>query len=184
MEITIVSRPEKLSPVCHPSPAQIHEERLRIHHNLGELRRPGDQRPLPPEPTLDEIARDFRAHPIETDREVRELVGACLWDVFSDGHEVVAADGRLLDLGSFRASGGFLADVLNRRIGAEKYEYLDFYMGTIWVGQRADLTPVYRMIFRRLHLRRLDWIYHFPRLYAVNFRPLKEAMDQERGPTG
>src|SRR5260370_38868565 len=44
-------------------------------------------------------------------------------------------------------------------------------MGTIWVAQRADLTPVYRMIFRRLHRRRLDWNYHFPRLYAVDLRP-------------
>src|SRR5208337_2454308 len=56
------------------------------------------------------------------------------------------------------------------------------YMGTIWVAQRADLTPVYQMIFRRLRGRRLDWIYHFPRLHAVDLRPLKEALDQEREP--
>jgi hypothetical protein len=31
-------------------------------------------------------------------------------------------------------------------------------METIWLSLRADLTPVYRMIFRRLHDRRLDWI--------------------------
>jgi hypothetical protein len=38
------------------------------------------------------------------------------------------------------------------------------------------------MIFRRLHGRGLDWIYHFPRLYAVDFRPLKEALDHYREP--
>jgi hypothetical protein len=38
------------------------------------------------------------------------------------------------------------------------------------------------MIFRRLRSRQLDWIYQFPRLYAVDFRPLKEALDQERQP--
>jgi hypothetical protein len=37
------------------------------------------------------------------------LVGQCLWNILSDNHEVLAADGRVLDIGSFRASGGFLA---------------------------------------------------------------------------
>jgi hypothetical protein len=166
----------------HPSPAQLYEERRRLHRNLASLRKPNDQHPVPPEPTFDEVARDFREQPIENEREVRELVGDCLWDVFSDAHEVVAADGRVLNLGSFRDSGGFLAEILNRQTGAEDYDYLHFYMGTIWVAQRADLTPVYRMIFRRLRSRRLDWIYHFPRLHAVDLRPLKEALDQRHGP--
>jgi hypothetical protein len=168
--------------VFHPSPAQTFEETLRLHHNLCQLRGPNDQRSMPPEPTRDEVARDFRERPIEAERELRELVGQCLWDVFSDSHEVVAPDGRVLDLGSFRASGGFLAEILNRQSGADHYDYLDFYMGTIWVAQRADLTPVYRMIFGRLRSRQLDWIYHFPRLYAIDLRPLQEALDQKDEP--
>ena len=168
--------------VFHPSMAQTYEESLRFHRNMCQLRGPNDRRPMPPEPTRDEVARDFRERPIEVEREVRELVGQCLWDVFSESHEVAAPDGRVLDLGSFRASGGFLAEILNRQLGAEQYDYLDFYMGTIWVAQRADLTPVYRMIFGRLRSRRLDWIYHFPRLYAVDLRPLKEALDQKDEP--
>ncbi len=168
--------------LCHPSLAQVFEESLRIHRNLCSLHRPDDTRPLPPEPTLDEVARDFRDRPVEAEREVRELVGQCLWEIFSDSHEVVGPDGRVLDLGSFRASGGFLAEYLNRRSGVEQYDYLDFYMGTAWVAQRADLTPVYRMIFGRLRGRGLDWVYHFPRLYAVNLRPLEEAMDRKDEP--
>jgi len=168
--------------VFHPSLAQSYEETLRLHRNVCALRRPNDPHPLPPEPTFDEVARDFQERPVETVREVRELVGQCLWDLFSDGHEVTATDGRVLDLGSFRASGGFLAEILNRQTGAEHYDYLDFYMGTIWVAQRADLTPVYQMIFRRFQGRRLDWIYHFPKLYAVDLRPLKEALDETHGP--
>lgn len=168
--------------VFHPSLAQTYEETLRFHRNLCKLRRPNDQRPLPPEPTFDEVARDFRERPVETVQEVRELVGQCLWDVFSDGHQVTAPDGRVLDLGSFRASGGFLAEILNRQTGAEHYDYLNFYMGTIWGAQRADLTPVYRMIFRRLQGRRLAWIYHFPRICAVDLRPLKEALDEKHDP--
>jgi len=168
--------------VFHPSLAQRYEEALRLHRNLCALRRPDDRRPLPPDPTFDEVAGDSQEHPVETAREVRNLVGQCLWDVFSDSHEVTTTDGRVLDLGSFRASGGFLAEVLNRQTGTEHYDYLDFYMGTIWVAQRADLTPVYQMIFRRLQGRQLDWVYHFPRLYAVDLRPLKEALDEKHDP--
>jgi hypothetical protein len=173
----------QLLAVFHPSLEQVYEETLRIHRNMAKLRRPDDQRPLPPEPTLEDVARDFRERPIEAEPEVRDLVGDCLWDVFSDGHEVVALeDERMLSLGSFRGSGGFLAEYLNRKTGVEQYDYINFYMGTIWVAQRADLTPVYRMIFRRLRGRQLDWIYHFPRLHAIDFRPLKEALDQNDEP--
>ena len=168
--------------VCHPTVEQVYDEALRIHRNLGSLRRPDDARPLPPEPTLDEVARDYQERPVEPEREIRELVGQCLWDVFSDNHEVIAADGRRLDLGSFRASGGFLAEVLNRQIGAEPYGYLDFYMGTVWVAGRADLTPVYTMIFRRLRDRGLDWVYHFPRLCVVDMRPLLESLEPKARP--
>lgn len=171
-----------LSATFHPSVEQCYEEALHAHRNLTRLRRPDDERPLPPEPTFTEIASQYRPRSVEPDREARELVGCCLWDVFSDRHEVIGPDGRVLNLGSFRGSGGFLADLLNRQIGAEEYDYLSFYMGTIWVSQRADLTPVYRMIFRRLRSRDLDWVYHFPRLYAVDIRPLKEALDRNDQP--
>ncbi len=169
--------------VFHPSLEQTYRETIRLHHNMAKLRRPDDQRPVPPEPTLEDVARDFRERPIEVEAEVRDLVGDCLWDVFSDSHEVVALeDGRVLSLGSFRGSGGFLAELLNRQIGEERYDYINFYMGTTWVAHRADLRPVYRMIFHRLRGRGLDWIYHFPRLHAIDFRPLKEALDQKDKP--
>ncbi len=107
----------------------------------------------------------------------------CLWDIFSDNHEVFAPDQRVIDLGSFRAMGGFLADMVNRQIGRQEYDYLAFYLGTIWVAQRADLTPVYEMIFRRLKKRRLDWICHFPRLHLVDFRLWKKALaEKDRDP--
>ena len=115
---------------------------------------------------------------------MRELVGQCIWDVFSDSHEVVSLDRRVLKLGSFRGSGGFLADILNRQTGDGHYDFMDFYMGTIWIAQRPDLTPVYRMIFRRLKRHGLDWIYHFPRLHAVDLRPLRRPWTSNRHPIG
>jgi hypothetical protein len=93
----------------------------------------------------------------------------CLWDIFSNEHSVLASDGRLVDLGSWRGAAGFIAQQLNLQLGEPKYDYTDFYMGTIWVSQRADLTPVYEMIFRRLKERRLNWRYRFPELHLIEF---------------
>ena len=53
-----------------------------------------------------------------------------LWDLFSDGHQVIATEDRVLDLGSFRVSGAFLAEILNRQRGPRMhYDYLDFLHG-------------------------------------------------------
>jgi hypothetical protein len=171
-----------LAAVFHPTAAQLFEEAMQMHRSLSSLRKPDDERPLPPEPTLEQIAEEHRDSPYDVAQETRELVGQCLWDVFSDGHEVFDSDGRLLDLGSYRTSGGFIADALNAQIDCEKYDYLSFYLGTIWVAGRADLGPVYAMIFRRFLACGLDWVYHFPRLGLVDFRPLKEAIDQKNEP--
>jgi len=123
----------------HPSPEQVYEERLQFHRNLQSWPGRNQDRPTKPEPTREEVIRDYQATPIETEREVRELVGQCLWDIFSDNHDVPAPDGRLVDIGSFRGAGGFLADCLNRQGGRQEYDYMDFYMGTIWLSRRADL---------------------------------------------
>jgi hypothetical protein len=129
----------------------------------------------------DDVARTYQETPIETEREVRELVGKCLWDIFSDNHDVLGPDGRVVDIGSFRGAGSFLADSINRQTGRREYDYIDFYMGTIWLAQRADLMPVYRMIFRRLKARGYDWTYHFPKLELVDLRPLRDALREQEG---
>jgi hypothetical protein len=46
---------------------------------------------------------------------------------------------------------------------------MDFYMGTVGIGDRADLGPVYRWVFARLRDVGCDWRYAFPRLYLVSF---------------
>ena len=209
--------------VDHPTVAQMYDEQVRMHRNLNSLFRKPDAPPPPPEPTLEEIAAEHEEVPVVPERECQELLGRCLWDVFSDNHEVIAPDGRKFDLGSMRGSGGFLADIINSQSGPPPlprpelpaelmakmfpptdgmdpkmagfveemrkemfgdggYTYLDFYMGTGTVSGRADLQPVYEMIFRRMRGRDLDWEYHFPRLHLVDFRGLKKQLDeQERG---
>lgn len=153
--------------VSHPSVEQVYRESIRLHRNLERLAGPRPTGPPPPEPTLEEIRERWHDEPVDREREVRELVGRCLWDVFSDNHDVIAPDGREVHLGSHRGAGHFIADLLNDEVGSRHYDYMDFYMGTIWINDRADLSPVYAMIFRRLATHGYDWEYAFPRLYAI-----------------
>ena len=153
----------------HPTVDQVHWERVQVHRNLQEWPWRDKERPREPEPTLEEVAATYEDSPVEVDREARELVGLCLWDTFSNENVVVGLNGRLVDIGSWRGAGGFIADELNCQTGESKYDYMDFYMGTVWVSQRTDLTPVYEMIFRRLKERLLNWRYRFPELGLVEF---------------
>ena len=54
-----------------------------------------------------------------------------------------------------------------------------FLYGTIGVSERADLTPVYEMIFRRLKELSLNWRYRFPELQLVDLCP-EERDENER----
>lgn len=168
--------------VFHPSVEQVYREWRRVHRNLAALGRRDTALPEAPEPTLESVRASWEERPAEADREVRELVAMCLWDVFSDNHDVVAPDGRVVHLGSFRGSAGLLAEWLNRRAGETAYDYMDFYLGSLMVHGRADLTPVYRMIFQRLAAHGFDWEYAFPRIHLVDLRPLREELARAGGP--
>jgi hypothetical protein len=169
----------------HPSVEQLFEERVALHRNLEEWRQLRRKREgettlaSEPEPTIDDVRREYEPSPVNEEEEVTELVGLCLWDVFSDNHDVIAADGRLADIGSFRGAGAFLDEHLTRgQEGWRDGDYLRFYLGTIWISRRADLMPVYAMIFRRLKAVSADWVYHFPELGIVELTPADD--DKEK----
>ena len=168
--------------VFHPSIDQVYRERVQVHENFESLPCRDKNAPIKPASTREAVAREFRETPVQLPDELRDLVAHCLWDVFSDNHEVIGADGRVVDIGSFRGAAAFIADWLNREIVENKFDYMDFYMGTIWIRQRADLSRVYRMIFRRLHAGGFDWVYHFPRLGLVDLRPLRDEIKKQDGP--
>jgi hypothetical protein len=157
----------------HPSVERVFEERLMFHRNTEGWRqlarkRQGQTIEEQPQPTLEDVRREYKPSPIKVNEEVTELVGMCLWDVFSDNHDVIAADGRVADIGSFRGASGFLDSYLSRdHDGWKREDYLRFYMGTIGISRRADLMPVYAVIFRRLKAMGADWVYHFPELRIV-----------------
>jgi hypothetical protein len=172
----------------HPSVEELYAERLSFHRNLEEWRRLGRRRwgttPVEPrpEPTLEDVRRGYEPSPVNEDEEVTELVGLCLWDTFSDNHDVIAADGCVAHIGSFRGAGAFLDEHLTRdREGCSEGDYLRFYMGTIWISRRADLSPVYAMIFRRLKAVGADWVYHFLEIGIVELAPAGDTDNSGKG---
>jgi hypothetical protein len=171
--------------VSHPTAEQVYEESLRIRENLKSLLRkesvsPEEESPL----TLDAVRRDMidrASNPLE---ECADLLGCCLWDVFSDNHEVVTAEGSLVDLGSFRATASFIADFRHRYNDSQERfntrgDYIEFYMGTTMVRHRADLTSVYELIFRRMRHIGLSWRYTHPRLYAIDLGSLSNQAEDD-----
>jgi len=173
----------------HPSPEQVLAELLRMHRVSQELRAlrckntlEEPERPDIAEPTIEQVLAEWEDQPVNLTDEVTSIVGACLWDVFADNHNVVAADGRAVDIGSFRGASAFLDECvtgLNQSWdGGDDYR---FYMGSAWISGRADLTPVYRMIFRRLNLLEADWEYVFPQLYLMDLSSLRQAAEEQVG---
>ena len=173
--------------VYHPTAEQVYEETLRFRDNLRRLR--GKKAPPEEEPqiTLDALRKEMPVDAPKPAKECADLLGCCLWDVFADNHDVRTAEGALVDLGSFRAAAGFIADLRQRRSHSEAWvnerrDYLEFYLGTWMVRHRADLTPVYELIFRRMQQLGLDWRYVHPRLMLADLRPLHEALESENIP--
>ena len=131
--------------------------------------------------TLEEVRADWQDEPVNAREEVTELVALCLWDVFSNNHDVIAADGRVADIGSFRGAARFLVEYLTgSNDDLWNMDYCRFYMGTIWISDRADLTPVYAMIFHRLKTLGADWEFHFPQLGIVDLSPLRKALEKQK----
>jgi hypothetical protein len=171
----------------HPSAERILEECLSMHRNIEALHhavtRRGKVRPHgtapAPEPTLEAIQREYTPTPVNRHDEMTELVGSCLWDIFSDNHDVIVADGRVAHIGSFRGASAFLDDYLSEHRGTHRAgDHMRFYMGTLWISDRADLAPVYAMIFRRLEALGADWVYHFPEIGLVEFESVDADADR------
>ena len=104
---------------------------------------------------------------------------------FSNNNEVIDKDGAVYDIGSFRGAAGFIGDYINEYIPVsnETYGYMDFYMGTIFVSGRADLSSVYEWVFKHLKRCDCDWIYHFPRMYVISPDEICEGLKENEDKT-
>jgi len=153
----------------HPTASQQYEEHKTISKNLKRLSRNKEE-------DKEVFTKDFKQnlHNVDEENEPLTLLGLCLWDIFSDNHSVVDAIGEEYDLGSFRGSAAFIAELISGD-GKENdevinYGYMDFYQGTIWIRKRGNLLPFYEYIFTMLKSEGCDWKYSFPRMSLINLR--------------
>jgi hypothetical protein len=156
----------------HPTAQQQYDEHVQLISNLNSLRK---DKVLSRESTIHDFKQDDLSE-IDSWYEFTYLMGLCSYDIFSNNHEVMDSQGVIFDLGSMRGAGSFIADFLNERVGSF-FDYMDFYMGTIWVNRRGDLTPYYTYVFKRLKLYGCDWKYSFPRMMTFRFDSLKTETD-------
>jgi len=171
-------RNSPLRRIFHPTAGQQYEQSVRVSANLNSLfgkKKPEAQKPPP-------SLEDFTEDPPDAgnpDDEFTELLGDCLWLVFSNNHTVFDGEGKAFDLGSFRGSGGFIADFLNEfhPLSEGSFDYIDFYCAGAFTFGRADTAPVFQLLFERLKSLGCDWEYSFPRIGIVDFSGLKEEMD-------
>ncbi len=157
---------------AHPTPAQLREESHRIRSRIQELRRacglPAIVEDIS-DPTGEASKPENHLEPVT---ECAELLASCIWHLFSDNHEVKTVEGNPVDLGTGRLAAGFLAGFFEHpRQGPsslDMFDYIRFYMRSTLIKGRADLSPVYTLIFFRLRRCGLDWRYVHPTLDVAN----------------
>ena len=150
---------------CHPTPEQQYRENIDQIKNINKIAKNhiSVEDFNPDKYILDDLTN------ISEDQEFQYVLGLSVYDIFSNNHEVYSNDNEVYNLGSFRGSGTFIANFLNsKNSGNKTYDYLDFYMGTIWIENRSDLLPFYEYIFQILKNEGCDWEYCFPRLYLLD----------------
>src|SRR5437762_4321972 len=148
----------------HPSVEQVFEEEKRgrresLHNEARRDVDPNADYVTAPRSKLREVRSQWEPQPVRPIDELGELMGLCLWDVFSDGHVVVAADGRAADFGPFAESSKFLDRYVGGEICSSGRKCFGFSWGTHTLAKRADLTSIFAMIFHRLRSAGGEWVY-------------------------
>jgi hypothetical protein len=169
-----------LTLIFHPTPEQQYEEYCRMSKNIAGLQKTLEQQAdIKPAISFEEFIKDLKNEPVDEQYEIVSIFGDCIWNIFSNNHTVFNENAESYDLGSWRGTGRFIADVINKLqlVTGKSFDYIDFYMGSIFAKERADLTPVYQFIFKRLKAKQLDWQYSFPRMGLFSFNKEEDVKD-------
>ena len=163
----------------HPTPKQKIDENKLMTDNINRFLKKEKEK----EDDHSEISSYQQDELIGIDEfeEFLYVFGLAVYDIFSNNNEVIGFDNKTYDFGSLRGSGHFIADFLNgnNNYPSRNYGYLDFYMGTIWIRSRADLTPFYEFVFLKLKEFRCDWHYFFPRLFLIDTKKVFDSSETQ-----
>ncbi len=166
--------------ISHPTPEQQYKEYCEMKEGMKSLReimkKKTDNKPLR---SFEKFIKDIITNPVDAQYEMVSIFGDCIWNIFSNNHTVFTTNSESYNLGSWKGTSGFIADVINKLqlVSDKSFDYTDFYMGGIFTNERADLTPVYEFIFKKLKAKHLDWEYSFSRMGLLNFKKDENEKD-------
>ena len=142
---------------------------------------------LPRSGRIDSSQRDVgegEPHPSANDALI-ELVGRCLWDIFSDNHEVLAADGRVADTGLISRDRRVSrrAPALARVAADARATISSVDRVWFWMARQVDLHPVElrRSFAASARFGLLHWVYHFPELFLIELGPFGMSRRSQLG---
>ncbi len=165
--------------LLHPTPEQKYKEHKRMMENINSITKKTKDKQR--EIDISDFKQDELTG-IEEHKEFFYILGLVAYDIFSNNHEVIGEDRKAFNLGSFRGSGDFIAGFLNNHYPdkSDRYNYMDFYMGTIWIRERGVLMPFYEYVFKKLKDLKCDWVYSFPRTYVVDMKNSTDKSDDSK----
>jgi len=115
--------------------------------------------------------------------QLLDIIGNALYNIFSKNNEVLAADGSVYDIGSWRGSAGFIADYLNEYYPCPdmKFDYTHFYWGTPQdENNKSVMYLAYKYIFTKLKEKDCNWRYFNLRAEGLE-DPVSEDSDTGEG---
>jgi hypothetical protein len=145
----------------HPTTEQQYQESKRMTENINRIKNNSEKSEIK---NIDCFKQDSFEN-INAQEEFDHILGLSVYDIFFNNHTVFDADNKEYNFGSFRLISDFFT--LELASAHTKYDYMDFYMGSIGIKERAGLKPFYEFIFSILKLNYCTWQYEFPRLYAI-----------------
>ena len=155
--------------IYHPTAQKVFEKSLQMHENMSSLFKKKGKEIEPP--TLESIEKELseKEETIKPKEEFLDLLGSCLWCIFSNNHEVFDEKG-VYDIGSFRGSGRFIADFLNENYPSQTtFDYMDFYCADMRFDDADTSLPLFIYLFEKIKRAKCDWNYSFPRIGIVSF---------------
>lgn len=97
-----------------------------------------------------------------------QFFGNCLWEVFSNNHTVFKTDDNTeFSIGSWRGSGSFIANFIEKQHKELLFDYMDFYMGHF--KNEPEAKAGYQFIFTQLKQNGFDWKYEYPQFGVIDF---------------
>jgi len=152
--------------VSHPSAAQQMKEELGFNHFTKLiLDRMGESVEEDPNFGLTEDQFKELKPGSPTEHDLLCLLGTCITEIMADYCLVITTKRKFYYLGPMERASNYMARFLNRYYPIPDWEFkpFNFFHASGEAEGRADIMPIWTLLFQRLKERGLDWVYSLPK---------------------